>query len=242
MLSMPPPHLPPHFSPGPLQVSYASKRHAAKRPRTDDGGGGGGEPGDASTSLGLAMLADSAHGEDAPSADLLMAAHHHSHAHHTHHSHHHVPHEYQSPPLHHSQHPQQQQQQQQQQHHHHRLPSQATLAGGPPGSGSAGGDADLGSPGGSAAPGSQSVVGQPGMPDPAPRPRGPKLKFTPEEDRLLVELKENKNLTWKQIADFFPGRTSGTLQVRYCTKLKAKATVWTDEAVSPKSKHPRKKE
>ncbi|KAI2420509.1 hypothetical protein LOZ52_006702, partial [Ophidiomyces ophidiicola] len=118
----------------------------------------------------------------------------------------------------------------------------ATLAGGPPGSGSAGGDADLGSPGGSAAPGSQSVVGQPGMPDPAPRPRGPKLKFTPEEDRLLVELKENKNLTWKQIADFFPGRTSGTLQVRYCTKLKAKATVWTDEAVSPKSKHPRKKE
>ena len=69
------------------------------------------------------------------------------------------------------------------------------------------------------------------MPDPAPRPRGPKLKFTPDEDGLLVDLKENRNLTWKQIADFFPGRTSGTLQVRYCTKLKAKATVWTDEAV-----------
>lgn len=69
------------------------------------------------------------------------------------------------------------------------------------------------------------------MPDPAPRPRGPKLKFTPEEDALLVELKENKNLTWKQIADFFPGRTSGTLQVRYCTKLKAKDTVWTDDMV-----------
>lgn len=76
-----------------------------------------------------------------------------------------------------------------------------------------------------------SVVGQAGMPDPAPRPRGPKLKFTPEEDSLLVELKENKNLTWKQISDFFPGRTSGTLQVRYCTKLKAKDTVWTDEMV-----------
>jgi hypothetical protein len=79
--------------------------------------------------------------------------------------------------------------------------------------------------------GSSSVVGQAGMPDPAPRPRGPKLKFTSEEDALLVDLKENKNLTWKQIADFFPGRTSGTLQVRYCTKLKAKGTVWTDELV-----------
>lgn len=69
------------------------------------------------------------------------------------------------------------------------------------------------------------------MPEPAPRPRGPKLKFSPDEDALLVELKEHKNLTWKQIADFFPGRTSGTLQVRYCTKLKAKDVVWTDETV-----------
>jgi hypothetical protein len=69
------------------------------------------------------------------------------------------------------------------------------------------------------------------MPPPAPRPRGPKLKFTPEDDQLLVDLKEKKNLTWKQIADFFPGRSSGTLQVRYCTKLKAKTTVWTDEMV-----------
>lgn len=67
---------------------------------------------------------------------------------------------------------------------------------------------------------------------PAARPRGPKLKFTPEDDQLLVDLKEKKNLTWKQIADFFPGRSSGTLQVRYCTKLKAKTTVWTDEMVS----------
>lgn len=77
-----------------------------------------------------------------------------------------------------------------------------------------------------------SVVGQPGMPDPAARPKGPKLKFTAEDDALLIELKETKNLTWKQIADFFPGRSSGTLQVRYCTKLKAKTTTWTEEAVS----------
>lgn len=117
--------------------------------------------------------------------------------------------------------------QQQQQHHHHRLPNQL-----PPNkirrtSASEGGsvmdDDEVGPP---------SVVGQPGMPPPAVRPKGPKLKFTPEDDGLLVELKETKNLTWKQIADFFPGRSSGTLQVRYCTKLKAKTTVWTDEMVS----------
>ncbi|PHH68505.1 hypothetical protein CDD82_508 [Ophiocordyceps australis] len=78
--------------------------------------------------------------------------------------------------------------------------------------------------------GAPSVVGQEGMPAPAPRPRGPKLKFTAHDDQLLVDLKENKSLTWKQIADFFPGRTHGTLQVRYCTKLKAKTTLWTDEA------------
>ncbi|KAK5997470.1 hypothetical protein PT974_02831 [Cladobotryum mycophilum] len=77
--------------------------------------------------------------------------------------------------------------------------------------------------------GAPSMVGKEGMPAPAPRPRGPKLKFTPEDDQLLIELKEQKNLTWKQIADFFPGRSSGTLQVRYCTKLKAKTTHWTEE-------------
>jgi len=38
-------------------------------------------------------------------------------------------------------------------------------------------------------------------------------------------------MTWKQIAEFFPGRSSGTLQVRYCTKLKAKGGAWTDELV-----------
>ncbi|RPA87459.1 hypothetical protein BJ508DRAFT_320476 [Ascobolus immersus RN42] len=70
------------------------------------------------------------------------------------------------------------------------------------------------------------------MPPQAQRPRGPKVKFTPEDDTLLVDLKENKALTWKQIAEYFPGRTSGTLQVRYCTKLKAKTTQWTDETVN----------
>ena len=111
-------------------------------------------------------------------------------------------------------------------HHHHRLPNQP-----PPskfhrtGYGEEIYAADDHGP--------PSVVGQPGMPEPAAKPKGPKLKFTPEDDNLLVELKETKNLTWKQIADFFPGRSSGTLQVRYCTKLKAKTMVWTDDMVSP---------
>ncbi|KAH8879886.1 MYB DNA-binding domain-containing protein [Thozetella sp. PMI_491] len=102
-------------------------------------------------------------------------------------------------------------------HHHHRLPDT-----GPP-------NKMMRRDGDGAGGGAPSVVGQAGMPAPAPRPRGPKLKFTPEDDQLLIDLKENKSLTWKQIADFFPGRSSGTLQVRYCTKLKAKTTQWTEE-------------
>ena len=111
-------------------------------------------------------------------------------------------------------------------HHHHRLPNQ------PPPSKfyrvGVGEEMYIAAEGH----GSPSVVGQPEMPEPAAKPKGPKLKFTPEDDALLLELKETKNLTWKQIADFFPGRSSGTLQVRYCTKLKAKTMVWTDDMVS----------
>lgn len=66
-------------------------------------------------------------------------------------------------------------------HHHHRLPNQP-----PPskfhrtGYGEEFYAADDHGP--------PSVVGQPGMPDPAAKPKGPKLKFTPEDDGLLVEL------------------------------------------------------
>jgi hypothetical protein len=70
------------------------------------------------------------------------------------------------------------------------------------------------------------------MPQPAARPKGPKHKFTPADDALLLRLKETKGLMWKQIESFFPGRSSRTLQVRYCTKLKAKPTVWTEDMVS----------
>ncbi|KAI9826985.1 MAG: hypothetical protein M1819_007079 [Sarea resinae] len=122
--------------------------------------------------------------------------------------------------------PSQQSQQAPQAHHHHKLPSQ-----GPPTKIARRGSGDLTSSPSAASVGPPSVVGQAGMPPPAPRPRGPKLKFTAEDDQLLVDLKENRSLTWKQIADFFPGRSSGTLQVRYCTKLKAKTTVWTDDMI-----------
>lgn len=76
-----------------------------------------------------------------------------------------------------------------------------------------------------------NVVGHIGMPAPAPRPKAPKTRFTAAEDALLVHLKEDKNLTWLQIQDFFPGRTHNTLQVRYCQRLKTKDVSWTDEKV-----------
>jgi Myb-like DNA-binding domain len=198
-----------HFGANPLQFQA---QRPAKRPRLD---GVDGNEDDHRLDLHLQMLKPDSHTEGTASPEMMLSAHGdasgqqrataHAFA---------LP-----PPIH-----QQQSQQPQQQHHHHRLPNQAVMH-------------TMQQPGGDigATPmpsGLPSVVGQAGMPDPAPRPRGPKLKFTPEEDALLVELKEHKNLTWKQISDFFPGRTSGTLQVRYCTKLKAKDTVWTDEMVS----------
>lgn len=79
---------------------------------------------------------------------------------------------------------------------------------------------------------SPSVVDRLDMPSPAAKPKAAKSRFTRKDDERLVELKETKDLTWKQIAAFFPGRTPGTLQVRYCTKLKSKTEVWSDNMVS----------
>jgi hypothetical protein len=45
-------------------------------------------------------------------------------------------------------------------------------------------------------------------------------RFTAEEDRLLIKLKETDALSWAKIAKSFPSRSPGTLQVRYCRKLK----------------------
>lgn len=116
-----------------------------------------------------------------------------------------------------------------QQHHHHRLPPEVLLYSGShnlePGSSTVSGEVP-------------NVVGRPGMPQPARRPRGPKPRFTPDDDRLIIELKEEKKLSWKQIADFFPGRSNQTLQVRYCTKLKVRHVVWTDDSVSASCLYP----
>lgn len=65
------------------------------------------------------------------------------------------------------------------------------------------------------------------------RPKlSPKPKFSPEDDNLLIELKENRKMTWRQIAQHFDGRTAGALQVRYCTKLKSRTSTWTDQDIS----------
>jgi hypothetical protein len=74
-----------------------------------------------------------------------------------------------------------------------------------------------------------SFMNQPGLPPILPEPRTQKCKFGSVEDDTLIALKERWNFTWKQISLWFPGRSSGTLQVRYCTKLKVKNVVWTDE-------------
>jgi hypothetical protein len=47
-------------------------------------------------------------------------------------------------------------------------------------------------------------------------------EYSREEDELIVRLKEVEKLPWSRIAERFPGRTKGTLQVRYCTTLKDK--------------------
>ncbi len=45
-------------------------------------------------------------------------------------------------------------------------------------------------------------------------------RFTSEENAQLVDLKQNRNFSWKQIKRFFSERSIETLQVHYCTKLK----------------------
>jgi hypothetical protein len=52
---------------------------------------------------------------------------------------------------------------------------------------------------------------------------GRRSTFLPKDEALLVELKEDKRLSWEEIADHFPGKKKGTLQVRYCTKLKRRS-------------------
>ena len=45
-------------------------------------------------------------------------------------------------------------------------------------------------------------------------------QFLPEDYKLLIELKEEQNLPWSRIVEYFPRRLKGSLQVRYSTKIK----------------------
>ncbi|KAJ5179424.1 hypothetical protein N7492_002634 [Penicillium capsulatum] len=49
-----------------------------------------------------------------------------------------------------------------------------------------------------------------------------------KDDQLLINLKEQRQLSWNGIAEHFPGRSKGSLQVRYSTRLKRR-----DFGISP---------
>lgn len=110
-----------------------------------------------------------------------------------------------------------------QQHHHHYLPPQTLLHPDPHGL-----RPDTHYESSEHA----NIVDQPGMPAPTPKPTKPKTLFTPEENKKIKYLKEVKRLTWPQIMQFFPGRSTGTLQVRYSKRLKDRDVNWTDRLVS----------
>ncbi|KAJ5726491.1 uncharacterized protein N7483_007848 [Penicillium malachiteum] len=52
--------------------------------------------------------------------------------------------------------------------------------------------------------------------------KGRRRSYSTDEETLLVQLKERKNLTWKEIATHFPGRKWSSLQVHYSEKLKGR--------------------
>jgi hypothetical protein len=56
------------------------------------------------------------------------------------------------------------------------------------------------------------------------KPSARATRFLPDEDELLIKLKEKRSLPWNRIVKHFPGRTKGALQVRYSTKLKDRGT------------------
>jgi len=44
-----------------------------------------------------------------------------------------------------------------------------------------------------------------------------------KDDQLLINLKEKRQLPWNKIAEHFPDRSKGSLQVRYSTRLKSRS-------------------
>lgn len=57
----------------------------------------------------------------------------------------------------------------------------------------------------------------------APSRPGRHSTFSQEDDELLIQLKEEDKLPWAEIAEYFPERSNGSLQVHYCTKLKRRS-------------------
>jgi hypothetical protein len=57
---------------------------------------------------------------------------------------------------------------------------------------------------------------------------GRRVAVLSEEDKLLIRLKQKDDLPWSEIVKHFPGRTKGSLQVRYSTKLRGLS--WFDES------------
>ena len=56
----------------------------------------------------------------------------------------------------------------------------------------------------------------------ATQSRNKRPRFTADEDAKLVDLKEGRGWSWEDIQREFPGRSTGSLQVRYSTRLKEK--------------------
>ncbi|KAH6986798.1 hypothetical protein EDB80DRAFT_511541, partial [Ilyonectria destructans] len=83
-----------------------------------------------------------------------------------------------------------------------------------------------------AKPGHASSAVRDRVDSPSTRTRGKlglalRAKYTPQEDDLLIELKEGREiLTWPQIhqrfSETYPGRALGSLQVHYSTKLNSR--------------------
>lgn len=61
-------------------------------------------------------------------------------------------------------------------------------------------------------------------------------RFLPEDDQLLIELKEERGLPWKRIAEYFPNRSEGSLQVRYCTRLRGRPVGSSEPSYNMKEK------
>lgn len=62
-----------------------------------------------------------------------------------------------------------------------------------------------------------------------------RARYTPADDAKILRLKE-QGLSWSAIAEEFPGRSAGAIQVRYQTKLKPTEEWWEVEEICRKNR------